>query len=130
VIIILISIALLSNACRASENYDNEERQFNKLYLEIVNNIDYNDTQGSIKILQSTENKAKIEQLKILLDSMENYLRKEKKEVYDVYLKQYTGIEFLSDIEKEWKDMSVDERSRATTEIGIIELSKTIKANK
>lgn len=114
----------------ASENYDNEERQFNKLYLEIVNNIDYNDTQGSIKILQSNENKAKIEQLKILLDSMENYLKKEKKKVYDVYLKQYTGIKFLSDIEKEWKDMSVDERSRATTEIGIIELSKMIKANK
>ena len=99
-IIILISVALLSNACRARENYDNEERQFNKLYLEIANNIDYNDTQGSIKILQSTENKAKIEQLKILLDSMENYLIKEKKEVYDVYLKQYSGLKFLSDLEK------------------------------
>ncbi len=128
--IALILVALLTNACSASENYDNDERQFNKLYLEIVNNIDYNDTQSSIKALQSTENKAKIEELKILLDNMENYLIKEKKEVYNVYLKQYMSLKFLSELKKEWKDMSVDERSRATTEIGIIELSKMIKDNK
>jgi hypothetical protein len=128
--IVLISVTLLANACKTSENYDDKERQFNKLYLEIVDNIDYNDTQGSIRILQTNENKVKIGKLEILLDSMEDYLVKEKKQVYDVYLEQYVGLKFLSELKKEWRDMSIDERSKATTEIGLIELSKMNKTNK
>jgi len=129
-VVVLIAIVLLANACKANDNYDDCERQFNILYLEIANNISYNDTQGAIRTLQAPEAKAKIDQLGIILDNMEEYLIKEKKQVYDVYLEQYLGLKFISESKKNWNDMSVDERRKVKTEIGLIELSKSNKTNK
>ena len=128
-VIVLISAVVLSSACKASENYDEKEREFNLLYLEIVNKVDYTDTQGSIKAIQTSENEAKIDQLKAMLDSMERYLKKEKEGAYEVYLEEYKGLVFLFELRKEWGEMSIDDRSRAYTEIGIIASARRNKTN-
>lgn len=123
----LVIILLLVSACEKNNSNDDMEREFNVLYLEIVKKVDYEDTQGSIKSLQSSDSKEKIAQLKAILVNLENYFEDDKKEEYEIYVKEYNGLEFLSSLNGTWDQLSVDERRRIYAEVEIIELSRKIK---
>ena len=119
----LIFLVILIGCVRSE--YKEFTIQFKNTYLEIANSIDITDTLKTLKSIQSEGNKNRIENLEILLDSIQNKVPKSKKEEYERYKNWYRGLILLRDTPfSEWNNLSFEQKSNVWAEIGLMDIRK------
>lgn len=117
IFIVISSLFLLSFTSCSKSEFDSFVSDFNKEYYAVANEIDIKDTYGSIKKLQTEENKEKINNMGSMIEKIENNIPNAKKKIFEEIQTQYNGIVFLQESYDKWDELSLDEQSRINTEI-------------
>lgn len=123
-ILLLFSTFFILNGCVKNE-YNEFKVQFNNIYSEISKSVDTTDTKKTLQDIKSNENKNRIEQIRVLLEGIQDEVPETKKEEYDVYYGWYRGLVLLRDTSySEWDMFSFEQKSNVWIEIGVLNVSK------
>ena len=89
--------------------------EFDNTYFEIAETMDISDPFGSIAILQTDENKERIEKLRVLLDDIKDVVPDDDENLqydYNLREKRYQGLVIIRDSYGKWENLSPDERGQ------------------
>lgn len=104
-------------------DYNKFSEKFNDIYLDIASSVDISDTVKTLKNIQSEENREKINELKVLLDDIQEKVSDDKKDEYEQLKDWYKGLIILRDTpHDEWDKLSFKEKSNVWAEIGLIDI--------
>lgn len=115
-IITVVAFTNLLSSCKKSD-YNAFVEEFDKLYIDVVKNIDNKNTYESIHRLQSEDNIEKIKNIGELIEGIKDKVPKKKEEHYNQLVAQYEGIVFLKDCYAKWDKLTKDEKRRINREI-------------
>lgn len=115
--IVLLSVLILVVFSGCSHNdtdsqYYDSAKQFNKIYFEVVENLETADTMKTLEKLQTEDNKKKIEKLGELLGIIEKNVPKKREKVVNNFKVRYADLVFLKDSYSKFNELSIDEKEK------------------
>jgi hypothetical protein len=122
-LIVFFLLLFVFNGCTNKE-YSQFKTEFESKYFEIIDNVDMTNTLGSLKNMNTEENKKRIEELKVLLISIQSEIPKDRKEEYEAYQKWYEGLILLRDSYVQWNKLTIDIKGDIWHEIWLINRRK------
>lgn len=122
-LVILIFVLLLITGC-ANKEYKEFTEDFNKTYLEIAQSVELSNTLETLKNLQSDKNKNKIDELRVLLENIQNKVPENKVEEYKRYGNSYKGLILLRESYSKWDKLSFDQKRKIWNEIHLIVIDR------
>ena len=126
----LILFLILSTATGCSDNkYEEFAKEFDTIYFEIVSTLDLHDTYKSLEILQTKENKEKIDYLNVLLSDIQGAVPKNKQDYHLMLYRKYQGLVFLRDSFDRWEEFSKEEKLKLLGELSYISMRIIDKEN-
>ena len=124
--VILIIFLIILSGCEDKE-FKAFQDEFDNTYFEIADTMDISDTFGSIDIVQTDENKEKINKLRVLLDDIKDIVAEDDENLqydYNLREKRYQGLVIIRDSYGKWENLSTDEKRRVSFEFFTVEDAK------
>lgn len=126
----VLFLVILLTGC-SNGDYDKMSIEFERYYIEIANNVYLKDEIKTLKNMKNEETIETLSKMKQLLEKVKTKVPNSKQKHYEILWEMYNDIEFLIYAsEKEWSELSVEERGRVYSEIIQIEMTKENIQNK
>lgn len=120
---ILIIMFLIITGCSNSQ-YENSRHTYVTTYYKIANSLDIKDPLGSLKKLETDNNKNEIEKLKEILDKMKNTVPSGMEKDFKQLADWYEEMSSLVGTYTKWNYLSVEEKQKVNVKLINIEMTK------
>lgn len=115
-LVIFLSGIVLITGCSISgvktQEYFDSAKEFNKIYFQVVGEIEFNSNMKSLKSLQSEENIKNIERLGVLLENIRQTIPKDREPLIYDFQSRYDDLVFLKNSHERYSELSIEEKRR------------------
>lgn len=115
-LVIFLSGIVLIAGCSISgvktQEYFDSAKEFNKIYFQVVGEIEFNSNMKSLKSLQSEENIKNIERLGVLLENIRQTIPKDREPLIYDFQSRYDDLVFLKNSHERYSELSIEEKRR------------------
>lgn len=132
-VILLIMLIIVFSGCSqncSTSKYLNSAKEFNKLYFEIVENVDSGNHKKSFEKLQRESDKGKIERLGVLLEDIKKSIPQNREILLENFKQRYEDLVFLVESYPRLNNLSFDDRGKIDRIFILTELNKENRKDK